>query len=106
VSNGNPARDNEGIRMTDRDYTKPLYAPRPQSRTSRASIRARIRNRLGTNGSSAPGTYRTLLVAQDMTELLYLATDGRLQLKVLDTHTDRMIDLRDALAEADRSDLS
>ena len=58
------------------------YTPRPQSRTSRNEIKKRIRNRLGTGGDGAPSTYRTLLAAQDMAELLYLATDGKLTLEL------------------------
>jgi hypothetical protein len=79
------------------------YTPRPQSRTSRNDIKKRIRNRLGTGGDGAPSTYRTLLAAQDMAELLYLATDGRLKLELKDG-SGSTLNWLTALGSADRDD--
>jgi hypothetical protein len=79
------------------------YTPRPQSRTSRNEIKKRIRNRLGTGGDGAPSTYRTLLAAQDMAELLYLATDGRLKLELKDG-SGNTLNWLTALGAADHDD--
>ena len=87
-----------------RDYSEPLYEPRAQSRTSRKEVKTRMRNRLGTNGEGPPSTYRTLLVAEDMAELLHLASNGRLQLQLIDTHTGHVLDWRNARAEASHDD--
>jgi hypothetical protein len=92
--------------MTSRDYSEPLYSPREQSRTSRAEIRSRMRNRLGANRDSVPSTYRTLLAARDMNELVHLASNGRLRLQLVDEPTGLVISWSNALAEADQSDAS
>jgi hypothetical protein len=88
------------------DHTQPRYTPREKSRTSRNELKGRIRNQLGAIGDGAPSTYRTLLAAQNLSEMIYLASGDRLKLQLIDTHTDRPVDWRNALAEADRSDAS
>lgn len=82
------------------------YTPRENSRTSRNQAKQRAKNRLGSMRDGAPSTYRTLLAVGDMVELVHLASNGKLRLQLVDENTDKVIDIRDALADADRNDFA
>lgn len=75
------------------------YVPRPNSRTRRRELRSLVRRHLLGGKNGVPSARRTLVAAEAMAELVFLASDGKLTVKLEDQSGNR-VHFRDAAGSA------
>ena len=77
-----------------------MISAMPGTATRRRELRRLIRNRLGTSRQPAPDLIDTLVTADNLSELLRLASGGQMTLRVQNFNYASTISLREALAVA------